>query len=128
MHDDDIVLRAFPFQVIDAVADGFLPRVSAGNDPLELVNAILPRVSPDNIMPSVDEDKFDRVDLGMILKRLQRLEQDGLVIDIDKLLGDVIAHSGAGSPRYDKSNIHYRSFSLKTDAKDITMTAVLNNR
>ena len=95
MYDDDIVIAAFSFKVVNSVADGFLSRLSAGHDPLELVDSELPRVSAHNIVPSVDTDDFDGVDLRMPLKALQCIDQNGLVIYIYKLLGNVVAHSVA---------------------------------
>ena len=106
MNDDDIVVAAFVFKVVYAVPDRLLSCLAAGYDPFELVDAELPRVSPNNIVPPVNTDHLNGVDLRMPLKALQRVDQNRLVIYIYKLFGDIIAHSVARSSRDDDRDIH----------------------
>ena len=106
MNDDGIVVAALSFQIIDTVADGFLPRAAAGDDPFELVDVELSGISPDDIVPAVDANDLDRIDLGMFLKAFQRIDQDRLVIYVDKLLGDILSHPVSGASGNDDRNVH----------------------
>ena len=106
VDDDDVVVRALSFQVENAVPDGLLPAFAAGHDPLELVDAELPGIGPQHLVPAVDTDDFDGVDAGMFLETLQGIDEDGLVVDIQELFRDVLAHPGAGSAGDDDGNGH----------------------
>ena len=107
MNDNDIVVSALPFKIVDAVPDRFLSGISAGHDPFEFVNVELFGISPDNVVPPVDAYYFDGVDLGMLLKALKRIDEDRFVIDIYELLGDILPHSVTGPACYNDRYIHF---------------------
>ena len=106
VDDDDVVVRALSFQVENAVPDGLLPAFAAGHDPLELIDAELPGIGPQHLVPAVDADDLDGVDAGMFLEAFERIDEDGLVVDIQELFRDVLAHPGAGSAGDDDGNGH----------------------
>ena len=80
-------------QLHDAVANGFLPGFAAGNDVLELCDVILSGVCPNRFMPSIDADQANGINLRMLLKGLQRIDQHGLIVHVDKLLWNFRLHS-----------------------------------
>ena len=99
-YDEFITRTNLNFQV------DILYAANGGHDPLELIDAELSGVSPNDIVPPVNADHLDGVDLRMPLKALQRVDQNRLVIYIYKLFGDIIAHSVARSSRDDDRDIH----------------------
>ena len=106
VYDDDIVVRALSFQVENAVPNGLLTAFATGHDPLEFVDAELPGIGPQHLVPAVDADDLDGVDAGMLLESFQGIDEDGLVVDIQELFRDVLAHPGAGSAGDDNGNGH----------------------
>ena len=106
MDDDDVIVGAFALQVENTVADGLLAAFSAGDDPLELVDAELPGIGPKHLVPAVQAHDLDGVDAGMLLETFQGIDEDGLVMDIQELFRDVLSHPGAGSAGDDDGNIH----------------------
>ena len=106
MDDYDIIFRADSFQVIDAVADGFLSGLPSGNHPFQFVDPELLRVGPGDVVPAVDADQLDGVDLRMLLEALQGIDQNRLIIDVDKLLRDILSHPVPAAPGDNQCNIH----------------------
>ena len=82
VDDDDIVRGAVLLQVVYAVADGFLTGGAARNDPAQLGDAELLGICPQHVFPALNAHDLDCVDVRMLLKALQRVQQNGLVIDI----------------------------------------------
>ena len=78
-------------------SDGFLTRSATGNNPFELSDIKLLRVCPHHIMPSVNADNFNGINLRMFLESLQCIDQHRFIVHIDKLLRNVLPHTVAGA-------------------------------
>lgn len=57
-------------------------------------------------MPSIKTDDLDSVDLRMVLKALQGIDEDWLIIHIDKLLWNVLTRSRPGTSGNDDRCCH----------------------
>ena len=106
VDDDDVIVRAFAFQVENTVPDGFLAAFAAGYHPLELVDAELSGIGPQHLVPAVDAHDLDGVDTGMLLESFQGIDEDGLVVDIQELFRNVLSHAGAGPAGDDDGDGH----------------------
>ena len=58
-------------------------------------------------MPPVNTHNFDCIDLRVFLKTLQRVNDHWLVINIDKLFGNLLPHSVAGTPGDNNRDIRH---------------------
>ena len=106
MNQNDVLRVEGLFQLIHAVADGALSVFSAFDDPAELGNAELTGISFQNIVPAPDADNADGVDIRVFLKRLHGIDNHGLVVDVDKLFGNLLVHPLAASACDNQCNIH----------------------
>ncbi len=107
VDDDDVVVRALVFEGEDAVADRLLAGLAAGDHPLQLRDPVLLGVGPQDVVPAVDADDFDGVDARVLLEALKRVDEDGLVVDVQELLGDVVSHPRPRTARYDDGYCHF---------------------
>jgi hypothetical protein len=57
-------------------------------------------------MPAIYTNHLDGIHHRMTLEALQGVNQHGLIIHIDKLLGDILSHPVAGTSGYYQRNIH----------------------
>ena len=106
VDDGDIVILQFALEVVHAVAYGFLARRPAGDNPLQLRNAVLPGVFPQGLLPAGEANHLDGVDFGVALEALQRIDDHRLAVDVDELLGDVQTHAAAHAPGDDDCDVH----------------------
>ena len=107
MHQHQVVVLASGLaETIDAVADRLLPVLSAGEDPLQLGDVELVGVGLQHRFPSGETYHGDAVDVGMLLKRLHRVDDDRAVVYVHKLLGNVLSHAVAGSAGDDECIVH----------------------
>ena len=118
MNDDDIVISAFAFQVKNTVTDGLLAAFSARDDPFQFVDAELPGIGPEHLVPAIDANDFDGVDAGMLLEALQGIDEDGFVVHIQELFRNVLTHPGAGSAGDDDGNGHLIKLSSASGGSD----------
>ena len=91
MYNNDVLLTTCTFQLKNTVPDGFLGSPAAGYNPLKLIYIKLLRISPYHIMPAVNAHQPDGVNLGMFLESHKGINQYGLIIHMDKLLGNILA-------------------------------------
>ena len=98
-HDDGILFFMRFLDRHQTVVDRFLTGIAAGNDRLELCDIELGGVCFDNVHPVGQGDDHDLVNAGMTLKRLERVDNQGLVVDMDKLLGDILTHARTDARR-----------------------------
>ena len=95
MDDHQVVRLGDTFQAIDSVADGFLAGLASGDDCDQLVDVELLGVGAGDLFPTFDTDHDDFIDFGVPLEAFQSIDDDGLIEDIDELLGQVLAHARA---------------------------------
>ena len=107
MHQYEVgVLASGLAETIDAVVDRLLPVLSAGEDPLQLGDVELVGVGLQHRFPSRETHHGDAVDVGMLLKRLHRVDDDRAVVYVHELLGDVLPHAVAGPAGDDECIVH----------------------
>ena len=58
-------------------------------------------------MPPVQTHQPDLIDLRMLLKAFQRVDQDGFVINVYKLFRDVLPRALPGTARYNNCYVHF---------------------
>ena len=97
MNDNNIIVCTIILEFPDAVPDRFLYRFPAGNHPSKFCHIELCRISFYNSMPAFYTDHAYHVHLGMTLKVFHRVDQHGFVMDIQKLLWNILIHSRANS-------------------------------
>ena len=105
--DQHDVLRAVDLlQPEHAVADGALAVRAAGEDVLQLGDAVLPGVGAEDRLPALHADHRDGVDVRMLLKGLQRVGDHGLVVHGQELLGNLLPHAHAAPAGDNQCNVH----------------------
>ena len=106
MHHGDVVVRqSFP-EPVHAVADGFLAGFAPGFNPAKLGDAVLPGVPPQSLLPALQTDHADLVDFRVALKALQGVNNHGLVVNVDELLGNVHVHPVSHASGDDDGGVH----------------------
>ena len=89
--DDDGVLRGVaPFDAVHAVFQGRNAAHAPGDQPAQLGDAVLAGVGLDDVLPALEADDVDIVDGWVLLVGLQAVDDHGLVVDVDELIGDVL--------------------------------------
>ncbi len=106
MDENQIVVVVAGSNIHDAVANGILPVHASENDVFELGNMVLAAIRLQNGVPTLDTDHFDAIDVGMVLKRFQCIHNDGLIVDIEELLGDLLPHTLSRTARKDQCDVH----------------------
>lgn len=80
---------------------------AAGNDPLHLGETTLLQHSVQAVDPAFDTDDYDGVDLRVVFKLLQGIQNDGLAVEGQKLLGHGFdIHPCAGTAGKNQCSIH----------------------
>lgn len=64
MDEDDVVILAVGFQIVQTVEDGVLIGGASHTDPAHLGDTVLAYHGPDHVHVGLDADQFDGVDLG----------------------------------------------------------------
>ena len=78
-----------------AVINGFLTVGTAGDHIAQLGDVELLGIGPEHLVPALQNGHADFVDAGVLLEGFQRVDDDGLVVDMEKLLGDVLMGAAA---------------------------------
>lgn len=106
MNEDEIIVIIAFGDIHDTIAYRILPVFSTANDGIKFCNTELVAISTKCLLPAVNADNNNFIDLWMTLEGFQRIDDDGLVIYIEKLFGDVLMHALAGTASDDKCDIH----------------------
>lgn len=92
VYDDNVIFIALGMEVENAVADRFLRGIAALGYPFQLIDIVLFGVGRQDAVPAIEADYLYCINARMLLESLKGVYDDGLVIDIEKLLGDVLPH------------------------------------
>ena len=88
------VLGAFLFQLLQTVTDGFLTGFATFHNPFQLGDVKLVGISLHEAKPAGKGYQDNGVNLGVVLETLQGIDNNGLVLYMKKLLGDILTHTG----------------------------------
>ena len=101
-----------------------LPCLPAGNDGFHLCEAEPPYIFAHLGNPAVDTDNHDSLNIVMILKFFQRIDDDRLPVEFEKLLRDRSAvHPFPAAARKNQCNIfHFPVKLLNSDTKNAILS------
>ena len=113
MDDRDVIRRGNALKRVNAIPDRLLARRAARHNLRKLVDAELLGIGPHHVVPALNAYHYDVIHVGMTLKRLERIDEHGLVVDVDELLGDVLPHTRTGASGDDhRVSAHKRDLSI----------------
>ncbi len=108
MHQNDGIAGEQLVDLAQAVIDGLLPGLSTRNDRLHLRDVELVAQLPHlrNVLPKAGN--HDPVDVLVVLELLNRIDDDGFPVELQKLLGNTPrVHSFARAARENQRDIHF---------------------
>ena len=115
VDQDDGVLGTVVMERLEAVVNGLLTGGAAGDDPLDLGEVVLLQQHLQVVDPAGDADDDDGVDVRVILELLQGVEDDGLAMQGQELLGHSLdIHTGACATGKDQCSIHKNTLFLSS--------------
>ena len=117
--DDDLVaVLELVAQEKDAVPRGIVRSIAAGDDPLHLGNLVFVEDFLQVVDPVFDAHDEDAVDVLVLLEVLERVDDDGLVVEGEKLLGHGASHALSDSAREDDGDmLHTRLLRERRSAR-----------
>ena len=96
-----------------AISTRFLNSIATIDDRFEFCDIVLFRVSTQNILPAVEANDKDRINLRVILKVFKRVNDYRLVVNVYKLLGDVLACALTFARSKQQCNRAHKKFAAK---------------
>ena len=107
MNEYQVIVLATRFsQSVDAVADRLLAIGTARKYPLQLVDGELVGIRLQNRLPPSQTNHRNAVNVRMLLECLQCVDDNGAVVDMHKLLGNVLPHTVAGTSGNNQRIVH----------------------
>ena len=107
MHQYQVVVTASRFlQTIDTIMYRLLTIASTREYPFQLGNAKLVGIRLQHSLPPRQTYHSNPLDIGMLLKSHHRMDDDRTIINVHKLLRDVLSHTIARTSGYDKCIVH----------------------
>ena len=97
MNQNDIFWIVMLFKFIHTVTNRILTILSSWNYILQLRNIKLICICPENRLPTFDTNHSNLVNLRMLLKSLKSIDNNRLIIHIDKLFRYILAHTSTNT-------------------------------
>ena len=113
MHQYDGVLWTMLMERLEAVADRLLTGGTAGDDPVNLGEVVLLQQQLQVVDPAGDADNNDDINVRVVFKLLQCIENDRLAMEGQELLGHGLdVHASARTAGKNQCSIHKNTLSF----------------
>ena len=110
MDNHHILLLADIPQGLHPLLGRLLPVTASAYHPFQFCDLILPRISPQNLMPSLQAHYQNPVNIRMLLKILQGVNDQRLFIHVHKLFRHILLRPASTAPCQNQGYIHLCHF------------------